>query len=101
VLRLDPTPLLDAARNGRPWHTGTDCLACTRYTPGTDQALCVTVDELAAVLVVARRQVLRWRDHGVRIQVDSLDRLDRYATAAGTHVLILWPELAPTWGVAA
>lgn len=57
---------------------------------------CVTNQDIADVLGMSIRQIVRW-DAGGMLPADSgydLDRLDRMATAAGAHVYELWPELA-------
>jgi hypothetical protein len=97
---VNPAPLLDAARNGRPRHQP-DCSHCHgRSGPGGHQpsftAHCVTDQDLADLLNVDVRQIQRWLT-GTRIQADT-NRLDQYATAAGSHPLILWPELNTIWG---
>lgn len=88
TLYLDPTPLLDVARAGRPWHTP-GCLRCERSSPTNRAPLCVTERDVADVIGVERRTVARWLA-GARVDERHADR---YAVAAGTHAYLLWPEL--------
>lgn len=117
MIFLDPTPLLDAARNGRPHHLRTACPYChgrtgnngtgrgaTNNTGRSPDAstLCITDPELADTLGTSIRQIQRWR-HGHRIRIrdnDELAAADRMAIAAGTHPLVVWPEL-DLWKAAA
>ena len=102
MIRLDPTPLLNAARADRPHHQNGDCLYCYGRNGGGYGGLamgysanCVTHLELAELLGTSIRQVQRWRT-GTRITlctIEDLHRLDRMAVAAGAHPLTLWPEL--------
>ena len=107
VRYVDPQPLIDAALAGRPRHQRGECPYCHGRTGAggwgegggrvaSFSANRVTIDDLADILDESPRQIIRWLQ-GVRIDATDLDRLDRYATAVGSHPLVLWPELDTTW----
>jgi hypothetical protein len=88
-VNLDPRPLLDAARNGRPWHLTRDCPACDHTNRTTQPVLCVSSTEIARTLNVDVRQITRWRaGHS------TVTEPDRHADQLRMAAYEIWPELA-------
>lgn len=83
----DPTPLLDRVRQGRPWHQANG--ACTFCAGDRSTSTCVTCQEVAEVLGVARETVHNWKTGRSRVKGCHVDAL---AVRAGTHPGELWPE---------
>lgn len=86
---LDPTPLLDAARAGRPWHTEPDCHRCTRWKPDT-ASVCITNTEAGNTLGVTARTIERWRAGDAQIRGYQAEHL---ATQLGALDHEIWPHL--------
>lgn len=111
-IRLDPLPLIDAVRKGRPWHDNNGCPYCYQGNqmrpPNRHFGLpamqpsrgCITQLEVAKILGVNPRQIVRWLS-GVQIQLNHPKadpyRIYDYAYRAGVHPDALWPELEDLW----
>lgn len=88
-MSLNPQPLLDAARAGRPWHQATDCPGCDSVH--RDRALCVSDRDLADLLGVERSTIRAWRVGRNQIADNTADH---YAATLHMHPWEIWPELA-------
>lgn len=87
-MSLDPTPLLDAARRGQPWHRSKDCTGCDAVH--RDVSVCVSAGDVARRLDVSKDAVEKWRSGVNRINEENAER---YAMAIGLLDIEVWPEL--------
>ncbi len=89
-MSLDPKPLLDAARWGRPWHDPDGCTLCERGTLSDRVPACVTPAEIAKVLSVDVSTVQKWRSGKLGV---SQKMGERCAATLGLLDHEVWPEL--------
>ena len=89
-MSLDPAPLLDAARWGRPWHDVDGCTLCERGTDSDRVPACVSPTDIAETLGVSRSTVQKWRSGQLGL---SQKMAERCAATLGLLDHEVWPEL--------
>ena len=89
-MSLDPAPLLDAARWGRPWHDADGCTMCERGTDSDRVPACVSPTDIAETLGVSRSTVQKWRSGHLGL---SQKMGERCAATLGLLDHEVWPDL--------